>query len=123
MIHWYGVALLLSHNNPAHRSTMKFSNYNFEVVRAAEDTQNFPEHLSVHRIEGLSKINEKTIQLFVLLNTFLLDLPQTKDHVKGTVRPRNDQIFKYFFLFLMKYQHVEDVVVKLYSCVTYVNRV
>ena len=75
MIHWYGVALLLSHDNFAHRSIMKLSNYTYEVVLAAEDKQNFPEHLSVHRIDGLSKINKHNIQLFVLLNTFQLDLP------------------------------------------------
>ena len=83
MIHWYGASVLLFHNNPAHRSIMKLSNYTYEVVRAAEDTQNFPEHLSVNRIEGLSKINKRNLQLFVLFNAFRLDLPKTKDRVNG----------------------------------------
>ena len=43
--------------------------------------------------------------------------------LKGTVRPKNDQVFKQFFLLLIKYQHVADVVVKFYSCVTCVNGV
>ena len=81
MIHCYGVALLLFHNNPAHRYITKLSIYTYEVIRAVEDTQNFPEHPSVHRIKGLSKFNEHIIQLFALLNTFVMDLPQTKDHV------------------------------------------
>ena len=44
-----------------------------------------------------------------------------REAIKGTVRPKNDQIFKQFFLLLMKYQRVADVVVKFYSWVTCVN--
>ena len=36
--------------------------------------------------------------------------------LKGTVSPKNDKIFKQFFLLLMKYRHVADVVVEFYSC-------
>ena len=42
---------------------------------------------------------------------------------KGTVPPKNDQIFKNVFLPLMKYQHVADVVVEYYSCATCVKGV
>ena len=44
--------------------------------------------------------------------------------VKGTVRPKKDQIIKqFFFLLLMKYQYVANVVVKFYSLVTSLNGV
>ena len=32
--------------------------------------------------------------------------------VMGTTNPKNDKFFKNFFLLLMKYQHVADVVVE-----------
>ena len=45
------------------------------------------------------------------------------DRIKGTIRPKNYQIFKDFFLLLKKYQHVADVDMRFYSWVTYVNGV
>ena len=46
-----------------------------------------------------------------------------QDRLKGTVRPKNDQIFSHLFMLLMKYQVVSDVVGKFYSCVTCVKGV
>ena len=42
--------------------------------------------------------------------------------LKGTVPPKNDQTLN-FLLLLMRYQHVADVVVEFYSCVTCVKGV
>ena len=55
--------------------------------------------------------------LYVMLNH------KTRIGIKGTVRPKNDQIFKHFFLLLMKYEHVTDLVVKFNSWMTCVNGV
>ena len=46
---------------------------------------------------------------------------QWESPLKGTVHPKNEQISKNCFLFLMKCQYVADVVVEFHSCETYVK--
>ena len=52
-----------------------------------------------------------------VLNNFFKEL------FNGTVRLKNDKILKKKKLLLTKYEHVADVVVKFYSCATYVKGV
>jgi len=49
---------------------------------------------------------------------------QTKmEELKGITNPKNHKILRFVFLLPTKYEPVADVVVKFYSCATYIKGV